>query len=322
MTRYCHRYPDLVGPHHWLPSEPFEFGWTSPVGCNNLRCESCGQPVHAEVVLANWERRHYACACQQHDETVVYRIGGESDDLYPLELTEWVCAGHPDLVLPATLDGVRLDATTDWDTLAADATLSPPFAPPRVELAWTTRLYRLLGAEKVLLSRAVAGLLTAEDPRLVRGAHLFFFNEREAEGAERIAAHVAARQDWLSTAPNPDHPGHFMLNYAAMLLHERLRLVDEAGEPVDRLALAVAKDLALAGVGPSHTPLAFSIHAPDWLVTHAARLARANNSWIVALVQATDRLPADQRDKLLDDITEAAPEKAGPAIEYHFRGRR
>jgi hypothetical protein len=219
------------------------------------------------VVLTDWERRHYACACQRHDETVVYRIGGESDDLYPLELTEWVCAGHPDLVLPATLDGVRLDAATDWDALAAEAILSPPFAPPRVELAWTTRLYRLLGAERVLLSRAVAGLLTAEDPRLVRGAHLFFFNEREAEGADRIAAHVAARKDWLSTAPNPDHPGYSMINYAAMLLHERLRLVDEAGGPVDRLALDVAKDLTLAGIGPSHTPHAFSIHDPDWLVT-------------------------------------------------------
>lgn len=320
MTRYCHRYPDLVGPHHWLPPEPFEFGWTSPVGCNNLRCESCGEPVRAEVVLGDWEHRHYACACQQHDESGVYRIGGESDDIYPLELTEWACAGHPDLVLPATLDGIRLDTTTDWATLAADATLSPPFAPPRVELAWTTRLYRLLGGERVLLSRAVAGLLTAEDPRLVRGAYLFFFNEREAEGAERIAAHVAARQDWLRTVPNPDRPAYPMINYAAMLLHERLRIVDEAGEPVDRRALEVAKELALAGIGPSHTPLAFGNHDPDWLMTHAARLARTNNGWITALVHATDRLPAAQRDKVLREITEVAPEQARTAIQQHFRG--
>src|SRR5262245_31290786 len=170
MTRFCHRYPELVGPRHWLPPEPFEFGWTSPVGCNNLRCERCGSPVRAEVT---GEGRHYACACQRHDETGVFQIGGESDDLYPLTLTEWVCAGHPDLRLPATLDGVRLDAATDWDAVAVTAVLTPPFTPPRVELwqAWLTRLYRLLGAERAFVSRALAGLPTAEAADASRGAH-------------------------------------------------------------------------------------------------------------------------------------------------------
>lgn len=308
MTRFCRRYPELVGPRYWLPPEPFEFGWTTRVGCNNLRCERCGSPVRAEVT---GERRHYACACQEHDETGVFLIDGEPDDLYPPILTDWVCAGHPDLLLPATVDGVRLDAATDWDTVAAEAVLDPPFTPPLVELhaAWPTRLYRLLGAERVQLSHAVARLLAAEDPRLVRGAYHFFFNEPSAEGAESLAPSVVARRDWLGSVPE-------LLDQAAVLLHERLRLVDEAGGPVDRTALDAAQELALAGIGPSHTPLALP---PEWLLAHAKQLAGANGRWISALVFVAKRLPAAQRDQLLRDLEEVAPEPVRAAITQHFR---
>lgn len=305
MTRFCPRFPELVGPRYWLPLEPFEFGWASPVGCDNLRCGRCGSPVRAAVT---GERRHYACACQEHDETGVLLLDGEPDDLYPPILTDWGCAGHPDLVLPATVDGVRLDAATDWDAVAADSVLAPPFTPPLVDLraVWPTRLHRLLGAERALLSRAVAGLLAAEDPRLVLGAYHFFVNEPAAAGAELLGPSVAARRDWLGSVPD-------LLDQAALVLHERLHRV---GGEADRPALEVAEELALAGVGPSHTPLALP---PDWVRTHAKTLARANSRWISALVYVAKSFPAARRDEFLRDLEEVAPEPVRAAVAQHFR---
>ena len=289
MTRFCRPYPELVGPRYWLPSEPFEFGWASPVGCNGLRCERCGEPVRSEVLLGD-EGRRYRCACRQHGEAGVTGAGGDADDLYPPALAEWVCGGHPYLGLPATLDGVRLDGATGWERLAADVTLTPPFVPPHVRMGavWLTRLYWLLGAERALLSRAVAELLDSADPRLVQGAYLFFHNERAADGAELVAPSVAARRDWLGTVPNPDEPSAPLLVHATLVLHRRLLVVDDAG-PVDRAALRLAEELALDGLGPDHAPITFADHDPGWLRVHAADLMRANPAWRGALQSLLDR---------------------------------
>jgi hypothetical protein len=316
MTRFCRRCPDLVGPHNWLPPELFEFGWATAVGCNNLTCERCGEPVRAQVP-ADAEYRRYACGCQQQDVYDTYQIGGESEDLYPA-LSGWACAGHPDFLLPATLDEVRLDETTDWDALVVEAILRPPFTPPGVELdaVWITRLYRLLGGERTLLGRSVAGLLDSEDPRLVRGAYDFFYNERDAADAGQVARAVASRRDWLSTVPDPEWPSSSLLDYAAVLLHDRVLVTDKAGNLADRLALEVAKDLALTGIGPSHTPLTFSKHDLDWLAAHAADLARANHRWITSLVRTSTRMTPELRERVLRDLTEVAPERVRAAIQH------
>jgi hypothetical protein len=294
MTRFCRPYPELVGPRYWLPPEPFEFGWASPVGCNGLRCEGCGERVRAEVLPGDVPAgggRRYRCACRQHDETGVTGVGGDADDLYPPALAEWVCGGHPELALPATLDGVRLDSGTDWEGLAADAALAPPFVPPHVAMGavWLTRLYRLLGAERPLLSRAVAGLLDSADPRLVQGAYLFFQNERAADGAELVAPSVTARRDWLGSVPDPDRPSVSLLDHAALVLHRLLLAVDEAGRPVDSPALRVAEELALDGFGPGHAPHTFADHDPEWLRTHAEELMRANPAWRGTLLSLLGR---------------------------------
>ncbi|EOD58542.1 hypothetical protein [Amycolatopsis vancoresmycina] len=316
MTTFCRRCPELVGPRNWLPPEPFEFGWAPAVGCNNLRCEHCGEPVRTQVPEAAGYRR-YACACRRQDVYETYQVGGEPDDLYPA-LTGWACAGHPDFRLPATLDGVRLDETTDWATLVADALLRPPFEPPGVDLdaVWLTRLYRLLGAERALLGVAVAALLGSDDAWHVRGAYDFFYNEPAAAGADEVARSVAARRDWLRTVPDPGRPSSSLLDYAAVLLHERVLVVDEAGEPVDRQALAVAGELALAGIGPGHTPRVFGEHDPDWLVTHAADLARANERWVTSLVRTATRMPPEAKARILHDVAEVAPDRVRAAVRY------
>ncbi|MET8687435.1 hypothetical protein ABZV77_24790 [Streptomyces sp. NPDC004732] len=318
MTKFCGPYPELVGARFWLPTEPFEFGWASLVGCNALRCTSCGEPVLSEV-LPDGERRRYACGCHRRDTVWSYRIGSESDDLHPA-FTDWVCGGHPDFELPSVLDGVRLDGATDWDALVVEAALRPPFDPPGVELhvRWLTRLYRLLGAEQTVLSRSVARLLSSEDPLLVRAAYDFFTNERHAAGAELLAGSVAERREWLGTTPDPRRSSSSLLDGAALLLHERLLVVDGAGAPVDGAALTLTKELALAGTGPGDTPLTFRDYDPGWLWAHAGALTAANPEWVDTLVYASAWAPAVLRGKVLAEMAEAAPEAVREAIEQHF----
>ncbi|WAL95777.1 hypothetical protein [Streptomyces sp. Je 1-369] len=318
MTKFCGPYPELVGARLWLPTQPFEFGWASPVGCNALRCTSCGEPVRSEV-LADGERRRYACGCHRRDTVWSYRIGSESDDLHPA-FTDWVCGGHPDFELPATLDGVELNEATDWDALVAETALRPPFDPPGVELyaRWLTRLHRLLHAEQAALSRAVAGLLSAEDPLLVRAAYDFFTNERHAAGAEFLAGAVAERREWLEGTPDPRRPSSTLLSGAALLLHERLLAVDASGAPVDGPTLALTKELALAGIGPSDTPLTFRDYDPDWLWAHGGELAAANAEWVETLVYASAGAPAELRGKVLAEAAKVAPAEVRAAVEQHF----
>ncbi|MEW2390831.1 hypothetical protein AB0933_20990 [Streptomyces venezuelae] len=318
MTTFCGPYPELVGARFWLPTEPFEFGWASLVGCNALRCTSCGEPVRSEV-LPDGKHRRYACGCHRRDTVWSYWIGSESDDLNPA-FTDWVCGGHPDFELPSVLDGVELNEAVDWDALVVEAALRPPFDPPGVELyaRWITRLHRLLGAEQTVLSRAVAGLLGAEDPRLVREAYDFFTNERHAAGAELLAGSVAGRREWLGRTPDPRRASSSLLDGAALLLHERLLVVDADGAPVDGPALALAKELALAGVGPSDTPLTFRDYDPDWLWAHGGALAAANAEWVDTLVYATSWASASRRGEVLAEMAEAAPEAVRSAVEQHF----
>jgi hypothetical protein len=323
MTRFCDPLPELVGPTHWLPPESFEFGWAYGVGCNSLRCERCNQPVRAEVRAAH---RHYECGCQHRDETDVYRIGAETMDLYPIAhfpaFTEWVCGGHSDLVLPASLDGIQLDGRTDWTALVAGAVTHPPFEPPGVDAnpAWLLRLYQLLGAERALLSEAVAGLLSDANPLLVRAAYDFFSAERDAAGADRVAVSVSTRKEWLAATPNPLQPASALLDHVTTVLHDRLLLDDETGLPIDGPALDVAKDLVLTGIGPADAP--FSLHDcdPEWVWTHAAALSSANSEWVDALVYLLLEEDPPRRDRTVRSIAEVTYEPLSTAIETHFEG--
>jgi len=68
VTRRCRPYPQLVGADCWLPVEPFELGWATAVGCNNLRCPDCGEVVRSDGQPGRTVRRYW-CACQEHLET-------------------------------------------------------------------------------------------------------------------------------------------------------------------------------------------------------------------------------------------------------------
>jgi hypothetical protein len=319
VTRSCGPYPELVGARNWLPTEPFEYGWAAGVGCNNLRCERCGEPVRAEVLPGERSRR-YACGCRQLDVAWSTQVGVADDDLLP-PFRGWACQGHPDFPLPTTLDGVPLDAGTDWGAVAAAAIRRPPFEPPgiRRHAAWLIRLYHLLDAERAPLSRAIAGLLDADDPVLVRGALDFLLVERSAPGAERIAGVLTERRERLSATPDPRHPSQTLLDSASDLLLDRLLDAASARGRADPRELAVAKELALAGVGHDDVLLALSKHDPKWLWANAGGLVRANEEWAAALVRALTRTTAARRKRILPELAAIAPDRVRGAIEQHIR---
>lgn len=313
MTRRCRPYPQLVGADYWLPVEAFELGWAVAVGCNNLRCADCGAAVRPDGPPGRTVRG-YRCACQEHLETWTYWVGGEPEDLYPEKLS-WRCAGHPNLRLPAVLDGVTLDAGTDWVAVAAAAMLEEPFRPPGIDVrqAWLVRLFHLLSREQqAALSEAIAELLYATDPRLVTGALEFFTTERRAPGAERITAMVTSRRDWLAATPDPDRPSSMsLLDHALLVLHTRLL---DTGRATDQPALALAKELALSGVGPDDTAYTLLDHDRKWLWANARSLIHANPDWADDLAFLATQQRASMRPRLLRDLAAVAPEATRKAV--------
>ncbi|RBQ15179.1 hypothetical protein DP939_36860 [Spongiactinospora rosea] len=311
MTRRCRPHPQLVGADYWLPTEAFEVGWATAVGCNNLRCPDCGEAVRSDGPPGRTVRR-YRCACLQHLETWTYWVGGEPEDLYPERLS-WYCAGHPNLTLPVVLDGVPLDAGTDWGAVAAAAMLEEPFRPPGIDVrqAWLVRLFRLLSRERAALSAAIAGLLYTTDPRLVSGAIDFFITERKAPGAERITAMVISRRDWLAETPAPGTPSVSLLDDAMLLLHTRLL---DTGRAADRPALALAKELALSGIGPDDTAHTLIDHDPKWLWANARSLIHANPDWADDLAFLATQQRASMRPRLLRDLAAVAPDAVRKAV--------
>lgn len=181
-SRFCVPHPKLVGVRCWLPTEPFEFGWAYHVGCNNLRCERCGEPVRSEVA---GPCRRYVCGCQHWEASWTHGIGEDTWDviieIYHPDAEGWVCRGHPPLVLPTTLDGMSLDTATDWDALVYQAIWRPPLKLPAeldlipisVSARWLIRLYWLLDAERPLLRAAVRGLFDAQNTRVARAVQDF-----------------------------------------------------------------------------------------------------------------------------------------------------
>ncbi|MFD2469992.1 hypothetical protein [Amycolatopsis silviterrae] len=311
MTRRCRPQPQLVGADYWLPVEPFEVGWAIAVGCNHLRCRDCGEAVRTAGPSGRTVRR-YQCACQEHLETWTYWVGGEPEDLYPEKLA-WYCAGHPDLTLPAVLDGVPLETGTDWADVASAAMLEEPFRPPGIEIsqAWLVRLFHLLSRERAALSTAIAGLLSATDPRLVSGALSFFTTERKAPGAERVTDLILARRDWLAETPGPGAPSVPLLDDAVLLLHTRLL---DTGRAADQPALALAKELALSGIGADDTAGTLLDHDPKWVWANAHALIHANPDWAADLAFHATQQRASMRPRLLRDLAAIAPDAVRKAV--------
>jgi hypothetical protein len=215
-THDCRR-PGLfaVGPGRYQPVEPFEHSWHEDAGCDQLICDHCGQRVGVYLLAEDPGTRRHECGCTRYAVADRIEIGLPADERDPW-IGTWECAGHPDLSLPVTLDGLVLTGTTDWAAVAARGILDPPFQPAVGEaVPWLVRLYHLLPGYVDRLGHGVADQLSARDPRLVRGALDYFRGLPRTAVSERVASVLARRRSWLRRTRDPSTPDDPLWTFAS-----------------------------------------------------------------------------------------------------------
>lgn len=292
----CARQGAVVSARHHLPEPAHERWWGGGVtlGCNQLRCRSCGAtvrqqpgvrigrardvpPPEAVHVAPDWatvpglvtdggRSRLYACRCRVHAETAEHLL-----DVVPRELTDldlpWACAGHPEPALPLTLDGVPLDERTDTHALALDVLRGrrpvPAYADHTAHRAfWLERLAGLVPAFEEPIARAAVEALGDDDPRAVlRALHWLRVRPRWLPAVDLDAA-----AGWEGT-PNPFAPSLSLGHAAGQALAQRIRWEGDRTE-----ALEAARAWLVGGIGPA--ALAYPVAEAD-VGAYVARLPQA-----------------------------------------------
>jgi hypothetical protein len=222
-THFCQRGGLLTGDKQDLPDEPaaYAFGFArAHVGCNHVRCSACGERVrslagvkgpdalrpHLKALAATEDwltlpgfspsdgTRLYACSCHAWAEDSSHWLDDpDNDDLFPVPLPAWRCAGHPTATLPMTIDGERIDGETDW--LALVARVADGWAPPAARpleaeqpISWLIKLYAWLLDTPTAnaLSRAIADVGATEREGAAGQAIAFFRRFPRAAGFEIV----------------------------------------------------------------------------------------------------------------------------------------
>lgn len=292
-----------VSGNEWLPSELFDYDWVQlgpVVGCNRLACQECGVQVRSllgfdlpenskadevyELIGRNdssrfiesasyriYSCRHYSIVAKSHFPAV------QQNDF--ATWTPWECAGHPLLSLPALLEGIAIDESTDFGQLARKSfagelgVLLHP-SVDRVRGFWLQRLYRLLddrpAAAKV--ARAAADLLLDRDPRVRMGAIAFFNFAWNAPGADRLAPALR------------DHPELFadiFVDGNPMSLERQLlevldyRIVNGVGDTVALELMRAALSRRFKPVGLEQYLFGMAKVDQKWLLEHGDELVAA-----------------------------------------------
>lgn len=231
----------LVGGSDWIPEDPFEWAPSDSilpaVGCNNLRCDGCGERVRAlcgvalprdmsraQIYVAAPENlppdaaaRLYACRCQ-----AVGIYAPQSLDspwtMRSLDLP-WTCAGHPPAPRPLSLDGDRIPLDlmlpTTRELLAARLPTAPHAAIRDLAGFQAVRVMRLVDDRQGRdLDACVAQCLTDPDPAVRRGALGFCRLVPEGSAAAQLWLLRARRKLWA--APDPTAPS-FTLRHTLRL---------------------------------------------------------------------------------------------------------
>ena len=269
QTHTCHRGGTLVNLVGWLPDEPFDhqFLLAPAIGCNRLVCERCGRRV--VVTAGPGVARSYACACVRHVAAADRALDEPMDPVG--DVLPWQCAGHPALSLPAEVDGVRLDAATDWTVVAREGLALG--APPHPSLRGipgfaVLRLYRVLewpsGAP---LARAVGDLLVDDDARVRRAAARFFEDAHLAPGAERLGLVARDRLDLYAGVADPDGRGT-LWDWLLRALAGRLGQNDVP-------ALEAVRAAAVRPPGIGYVLFTLASADGDWVRAHADEIVAA-----------------------------------------------
>jgi hypothetical protein len=218
VTHYCHHGGYVVDGTLPLPADPTDYAHPvvlDVIGCNQLGCTACGETVSWELVGTT---RTYRCSCESWAGPLYQAVSGHEADLFETERNlPWRCRGHERASLPLDVDGLVLDANTDWVALA-DRVLRgwvPDAAGARArEVAgeWSKRLYsRMLGLhEGAALGTSLARGLASSEPEVVGAAILFFQGFCAAPSfdalLDRLEDGADAHQRWPIRARGGESP--------------------------------------------------------------------------------------------------------------------
>lgn len=164
QTRTCRHGGRLVPMTGWLPRSPLDRDvgalW-GQVGCNQLQCSRCGQPVRwydnacvppgerrvgpelvaatdpfaAGLLIASPSGRMYACSCAIRQVFTAISVDGDYGlDPRVTEPGPWRCAGHPLPTLPWRIGGHTIERW-DQDADALVVAYLAGHAPTRSPLA-------------------------------------------------------------------------------------------------------------------------------------------------------------------------------------------
>jgi hypothetical protein len=323
---YCAAGGTLVTGEEWYPVEPFDYAWAA---CNRLACSECGVQVRTllgfelppsfapadayELIGANDRSRFVESpkdriyTCRHYAIVPKYPFPAEQQhDMAPW--TPWQCAGHPQLSLPAVLEGIAVDDNTDWGQLARESfagTLGVTLHPSvdGNNAFWIHRLYLLLG-QRPAIANAAADLLLDSDPRVRRGAIEFFRLNGEAAGAERAAMALH------------DHPELFvdvLVDGDSLTLERQLlevlnyRIVNKVGDTVALELMRAALSRRFQPVGLERYLFAMAEVDQKWLLEHGD-----------ALVAAVPELWENMQAALVDA---GAPKRQVTALKERVRAR-
>jgi hypothetical protein len=299
---FCAHGGYLVSAALWLPDDPHDYHWPvrGPfIGCNRLRCEKCGQTVSVTTGAIS---RRYACACTRHEAVSAWSV---SDPIDPIseERLPWSCAGHAPLALPATVDGVKLDAGTDWQALVRDVfsgAIAPPLPPGADKLRGfiVQRLYHLLAAPApAAIAQAIADALTDGDPRVRACALIFYDGRPSASGAERLAILMRDRPELFVGVRDPGSQTFTLLDWWLEAIAWRIGSDPLATEQLERRAL----------VAPGVRDRLFVLAAEErpWLLANADGVLDADpTGW----------------SRLLNALHDAAPDELA-AVAHRIRNK-
>jgi hypothetical protein len=258
-----------VGADQPIPEAPYDFAWPSTgpdVGCNQLICDGCGDPVRSEPGFglrrelsaeetallydaARWRKHNKLVRQARSSRLYVCRCGGHHavkqprglDDPYHDDFRHppprgWHCGGHPRLALPFDLDGERLAAEgVDWQALIEGAVRHEraqdrPDFTRAYAACWWQRLYHLLEhlPQSEDVARAVQRGLEADGEPVFQAAAVDFFRRLPlAPGGDALAPLALREGQGLMSQPNPERPHQSVGELLQLALAERLGSRDQ-----------------------------------------------------------------------------------------------
>ena len=301
----------LVGAQGWLPTEPFDYNW-SDFGCNQLVCGSCKQKVRSHV-LPDGVGRHYECACQQHDAYSYHLLGSDQGQIHEF-LTEWRCNGHPELRLPAVLDGIAISTASDFKAIVDKTLVSSPFVAPSVNSPsfWVQRLYRLLSDESLRrgVGEAVVAQLSSTDPQRISVALEFFSKIPAANGAEQIASVVDRERMRLLSTPDPLSANYTLYEWALEVLETVFATTKS------QTVRAMMHRALIAGEAGSGMVATVASEDPDWFCNHASDIVRAHREHLNLVLEALRGRSAADCTRALRNLQQIDQETKAAVLEF------